>query len=198
MALLAPLRMRERVPSVSEAGEGFATALHQRRRGEASLASCEVMSANETASEVRTSITVGARARRAPPASAGPSAAGSSTRSPRQPIARAIAAWSKSLNSAANGPEPCNTQPSALVVEDDGDDRDVVLDRGHQPVHRHREPAVAAHRDDRPVGMHELGAERRRDAEPHRPGAGRLQKPARPPWSGRNASSGCGSRRRRR
>src|SRR5579875_2359310 len=32
-------------------------------------------------------------------------------------IARAIAAWSKSLNSAANGPEPCSTQPSALLLK---------------------------------------------------------------------------------
>ena len=42
--------------------------------------------------------------------------AGSSTRTPRQPSDRAIAAWSQSLNSAANGPEPCNTQPSALLL----------------------------------------------------------------------------------
>ena len=55
-----------------------------------------------------------------------------------------------------------------------------MLDRGHQPVHRHRKAAVAAHRDDRPVGMDELGAERGRDRKPHRPGARRLQKPLGP------------------
>jgi hypothetical protein len=37
------------------------------------------------------------------------------------------------------------------------------------------EPAVAAYRDDRPVGMHELGAERGRDAKAHRSRAGGLQ-----------------------
>ena len=35
----------------------------------------------------------------------------------RQPSERAIAAWSQSLNSAANGPEPCKTQPSALLLK---------------------------------------------------------------------------------
>ena len=63
----------------------------QRRRGEASFANCEVMSAKVTASEVRTSRTVGARVKSAS-ASAGAIAAGSSIRTPRQPIARAIAA----------------------------------------------------------------------------------------------------------
>ena len=64
-----------------------------------------MMSANETSIDVRTSITVGTRAFSAA-SSAGPSACGSVTRTPSQPIARAIAPWSKSLNSAANGPEP--------------------------------------------------------------------------------------------
>ena len=63
-----------------------------------------------------------------------------------------------------------------LVVEHDRDDRDVLFERRHQPVHRHGKPAIADNRDDRPVGMHELGAERGGDAEPHRPRAGRLQK----------------------
>ena len=48
----------------------------QRRRGEASLASCEVMSAKVTSSEVITSITVGLREASAS-RNAGPSAAGS-------------------------------------------------------------------------------------------------------------------------
>src|SRR6516162_2405615 len=86
------------------------------RRGEASFANCEVMSAKVTLSEVLTSITVGSRAASAS-CNAGFSPAGSSTRTPRQPNARAIAAWSQSLNSAANGPEPCNTQPSALLLK---------------------------------------------------------------------------------
>src|SRR5712692_6949599 len=94
---------------------GFRRAGVHRRRGEASLASGEVMSANDTASEVITSITVGTRAANAS-CKAGANAAGSSTRVPRQPIARAIAAWSNSWNSAANGPEPCSTQPSALLL----------------------------------------------------------------------------------
>ena len=56
-----------------------------------------------------------------------------------------------------------------VVVEDDGDDRDVLLDRRHQPVHRHREAAVAAHRDDRTVRMYELGPEGCGNGEAHRP-----------------------------
>src|SRR6266404_211327 len=117
-----------------------------RRRGEASLANCEGMSAKVTLSEVRTSITLGWRAASAS-CNAGFSPAGSSTRTPRQPSDRAIAAWSQSLNSAAKGPEPCNTQPRALLL------KTTVM-----------------------IGMDELCPECRRDAEAHRPGASGLQK----------------------
>ena len=148
----------------------------QRRRGDASFASCEVMSAKVTAvSEVRTSSTVGARAASAS-RKAGAIAAGSSIRTPRQPSARAICGVVPIVELGRERPRAVQHPAQRVVVEDDADDRDVVLDRGHQPVHRHRKAAVAAHRDDRPVGMDELGAECRRDRKPHRPRAGRLQK----------------------
>src|ERR1019366_6365731 len=91
---------------VTGTGDDDAIGRHaQRRLGEAATASGEVMSAKLTDIEVRTSITVGTRAAIAR-FSAGASCAGSVTRSPSQPIARAMAERSKSLNSAANDPEP--------------------------------------------------------------------------------------------
>src|SRR5207237_7874070 len=75
----------------------------------------ELICAQDSLLEVIGEMTVGDRAAIAS-YRAGRSAARPSTRTPRQPIARAIPAWSKSLSSAANGPEPCNTQPSALLL----------------------------------------------------------------------------------
>ena len=124
------------------------------------------MSENDCAREVRTSITVGMRAVSAS-RNAGPSASGSVTRTPLQPMARAIAAWSKSPNSAANGPPPCSTQPSARLLNTTLMIGMSCSMRGHQAVHRHREPAVAAHRDDRPIRVHKLRRERGGDREPH-------------------------------
>src|SRR4051812_17615490 len=62
-----------------------------RLRGEASFARGEVISAKETANDVRTSITDGTRDSSAA-CNAGAICAGSSTRCPAQPMARAIAA----------------------------------------------------------------------------------------------------------
>jgi hypothetical protein len=60
------------------------------RRGRAAAAKGDVISANDTSMDVRTSITVGTRAFNAA-TSAGPNAFGSVTRTPSQPIARAMA-----------------------------------------------------------------------------------------------------------
>ena len=60
------------------------------RPGRAAAARGDVISANDTSIDVRTSITVGTRAFNAA-TSAGPNAYGSVTRTPSQPIARAMA-----------------------------------------------------------------------------------------------------------
>ena len=116
-----------------------------------------------------------------PPSSArwraGPRSPGSSTRMPAQPMARAMAAWSKAAKSQAiwRFRCPCLTQPRAWLFEADHHDRQVLLQRCHEPVHADGEPAVTAHRDDRTVGMHELGGQGGGDGVAHAAHTGRLE-----------------------
>ncbi len=141
------------------------------------MASCEVMSAKVTLSDVLTSITVGWRAASAS-CNAGFSPAGSSTRDPAAAHRAGDRGVVEIVELGGKRAGAVQHPAERVVVEDHGDDRDVLLDRGHQPVHRHRKAAVAAHRDDRPVGMDELGASAAGMAKPIGPDPAACRKPS--------------------
>src|SRR5262245_24427170 len=78
----------------------------------------DVTFTNDSLSDVCTSTTVGLSLASAS-CSAGASCCGFSTRMPSQPMARAMAAWSKLAKSQAmfRSPWPCFTQPSAPLLK---------------------------------------------------------------------------------
>ena len=116
---------------------------------------------------------------------AGSNSASRSTRTPRAPHARAIAAKSTGPSSVATPiarPAPLLPHPDrpvALVVEDDDDDPAPIADRGLELGHRHRQAAVADERHDRPIAMDERRGDGRRQPVAHRAGR-RAEERARP------------------
>ena len=117
---------------------------------------------------------------------AGSNSASRSTRTPRAPHARAIAAKStgpRSRRDTDPGPPPLLPHPDrpvALVVEDDDDDPGADPDGRLDLGHRHPEAAVADERDDRPIAMDQRGRDRRGQAVAHR-ARGRAEERARTP-----------------
>ena len=65
----------------------------------------------------------------------------------------------------------------AAVIRHDHDHPCTLLRGGAQLVHRHLQAAVAGHADHRPVGMGDLGRDRRRQAVAHRPRGRRNLRP---------------------
>src|SRR3984893_12114419 len=97
------------------------------RRGEASFANCDVMSAKVTLSEVLTSITVGWRAASAS-RSAGASADGSSNPRPWQAGRPLRAPQMQTSRPGQEGSRPPQHPVGVFFVKDEGDDGDVLLD----------------------------------------------------------------------
>ena len=95
----------------------------------ATFASGEVMSAKVTSSARCARRSPSACATPAPPAAPGPAPPGRSTRTPWQPIARAIARMIEVVELGGERPAAVQHPAERLVVEDDDDDRDVLLDR---------------------------------------------------------------------
>ena len=135
-----------------------------------SVSDCRGVSASGS---TRSSITAG----RPAPSAASKAAAKSSVRSTTAPCAPNASASAREVGVDEVGAGDAArvvallvhaNRPEHAVVDDEHDDRSVVLHRRRELLAGHQEVAVARDRDHVPLGMEQLGGNRRGHAVPHR------------------------------